>query len=74
MAEEWALESGESIRRVDLHKRYGGNRQGGISPSRSSPNLMIFTDPSGHQYGYRDSWDEKGIFHSRVKVKRATNY
>ena len=59
----WGLQPGESIRRKDLHDEYGGKRQGGISPSNSSPNIMIFTDPeTGHQHGYLDRWEE-GILH-----------
>ena len=59
----WGLQPGETIRRKDLHDEYGGKRQGGISPSSSSPNIMIFTDPeTGHQHGYLDRWEE-GILH-----------
>jgi hypothetical protein len=59
----WGLEPGESIRRKDLHDEYGGKRQGGISPSNSTPNVMVFTDPeTGHQHGYLDRWEE-GILH-----------
>jgi hypothetical protein len=55
----WALEPGDLIRRTDLHDRYGGGRQGGIAPSRTSPNLLIFTDPrAGGRHGYiYDGWD-----------------
>jgi hypothetical protein len=60
----WRLEPGEPIRRVELHDRYGGSRQGGICPSSQTPNVLIFTDPgSGHQHGYYDEWAEDGTFH-----------
>jgi predicted RNA-binding protein with PUA-like domain len=61
---QWWLEPGGRIRRSELHDRYGGGRQGGISPSRKTPNLFIFTDPrSGEQHGYYDRWEADGSFH-----------
>ena len=34
---------------------FGGGRQGGISPSRKSPNIMIFSDQVvGREHGYAD--------------------
>jgi hypothetical protein len=60
----WALQPGEVIERVLLHERYGGSRQGGIAPSRTSPNVMIFSEAaSGEQHGYFDGWREDGCFH-----------
>ena len=60
----WTLLPGDGIRRVDLHSRYGGGRQGGIAPSRRSPNVLIFSEAaSGEQHGYYDEWDTAGIFH-----------
>lgn len=60
----WDLQPGQSIKRTELHERYGGRRQGGIAPSTRSPNVMIFTAPSGHRYGYFDGWhEEDGCFH-----------
>ncbi len=54
----WNLKKGETILRRELHDRYGGGRQGGISPSRKSPNILIFSDQSeGEQHGYHDRWD-----------------
>jgi hypothetical protein len=59
----WDLEPGDRIVRKALHDRYGGGRQGGMSPSRQSPNLMLFTDPaSGQQHGYYDGWATDGVF------------
>ncbi|MET8049067.1 hypothetical protein ABZU75_15855 [Streptosporangium sp. NPDC005286] len=58
------LDPGQEIRRVELHQRYGGSGQGGISPSRTTPNILIFTDPnSGREHGYYDEWAEDGTFH-----------
>jgi len=45
-----------------IHDEYGGNRQGGISPSAKFPYIFIFSGKSGAQYGYRDGWDNDNIF------------
>ena len=45
-----------------IHDEYGGNRQGGISPSAKVPYIFIFTGKSGAQYGYQDWWDNDNIF------------
>lgn len=38
--------------------------KGGIGPSRSSPNVLLFADPAtGEQHGYVDDWQEDGCFH-----------
>jgi predicted RNA-binding protein with PUA-like domain len=59
----WPLRPGETIRRVELHDRFGGSRQDGISPSRTTPNVFVFTDPrSGEQHGYHDQWAPDGSF------------
>lgn len=51
----WTLSKGDRIRRRILHDQYGGGRQGGISPSRQTPNIMIFSDHVvGQGHGYRD--------------------
>ncbi|MDA1003156.1 MAG: hypothetical protein O3B31_07375 [Chloroflexi bacterium] len=62
---EWHLEEGETVRRVELHDRYGGSRQGGIAPSMKSSNVFVFTSAaSGNQHGYFDRWesDDKLIY------------
>ena len=60
----WTLKPGDTIRRTDLHRRYGGAGQGGIEPSAKTPNVFIFTDPRvGLEYGYiYDQWKD-GVFH-----------
>lgn len=60
---EWTLAPGTRIKRTTLHKKYGGRRQGGIAPSTVSPNILIFTAPSGHKYGYHDGLQPDGCFH-----------
>jgi hypothetical protein len=53
--EDWELLPGEQIRRVELHDRYGGGRQGGIAPSATTPNVLVFSAPDvGAQHGYYD--------------------
>jgi hypothetical protein len=60
----WALQPGDKIKRTDLHRRYGGRRQGGIGPSRSTANVFIFSDPiTGKKYGYFDEWKSDGCYH-----------
>ena len=60
----WDLDSNEQIRRTDLHRRFGGQHQGGISPSAQSPNVFIFYDPeAGEQHGYYDEWRADGCLH-----------
>ena len=49
-------------KRSKIHDEFGGNRQGGISPSAKVPYIFIFSGKSGAQYGYRDGWDNKNIF------------
>jgi hypothetical protein len=60
----WALQPGEAIERTMLHERYGGRKQGGIGPSRLSPNVLIFSDPAaGEPHGDFDGWRADGCFH-----------
>ena len=60
----WTLEPGEHVRRVELHDKYGGRRQGGIGPSNQSPNVLVFSDPEvGEQHGYFDRWEGPDEFH-----------
>jgi hypothetical protein len=57
------LAPGDRLLRRELHERFGGREQGGISPSRKVPSVMFFTDPvTGHRHGYYDGWDEDGLF------------
>lgn len=49
-------------RRADIHAKYGGNWQSGISPSANHPYIFIFSGKSGHQHGYKDGWDNPNVF------------
>ncbi len=60
----WTLKPGQRIARKALQEEYGGRTQGGIGPSRKTPNVLIFTDPaSGERHGYYDGWQPDGRFH-----------
>lgn len=50
-------------KRSELHDSYGGNRQGGISPSRKSDVIFLFTGNTGKEYGYEDGWKSSTTFH-----------
>ena len=50
-------------RQQDIHGRFGGQRQGGISTPANSPFVIIFTGEAGKSHGYSDRWDEDGVFH-----------
>jgi hypothetical protein len=63
-AVRWTLRPGDRIRRTEVHTRYGGSGQSGISPSRTTPNILVFTDPrSGERHGYFDQWAADDSFH-----------
>lgn len=53
---------GEEYRRVDLHRKYGGQRQGGISTPAGHPILLLITGEAGELYGYKDGFREDGTF------------
>jgi hypothetical protein len=60
----WDLRPNQSIPRKDLHQRFGGQWQGGISPSAQTPNVFVFYDPeTGEQHGYYDNWQADGCLH-----------
>ena len=48
-------------RRREIHQPYGG-QQGGISTPREWSFVLLFVSQTGEQYGYRDGWDENGVF------------
>ena len=49
-------------RRQEIHKPYGGRWQSGISTPADRPFIFLFSGESGEQYGYKDRWDENGVF------------
>ncbi len=64
MTTQWELNPGESVRRTALQQEFGGRKQGGIGPSRRTPNVFVFSDPeAGERHGYYDGWLGDGCFH-----------
>ena len=53
---------GHVYRRSELHDRYGGQRQGGISTPSQHQFILLFTGESGEQHGYADDWSADGLF------------
>ena len=49
-------------RQTDLHERFGGNRQSGISPCASYPYVFLFSSPRGEEFGYRDGWTSQNEY------------
>ncbi len=49
-------------RRADIHGRFGGQTQGGISTPADAPFIFLFTGRTGGQYGYEDGWRDEDIF------------
>lgn len=56
------FEPEQEYRRSELHEKYAGQPQGGISTPKEHPFIMLFTGETGADYGYRDHWD-KGVFY-----------
>ena len=49
-------------RRLDIHGRYGGQQQGGMSTPKHFPLVLLFTGDAGHVHGYQDSFRADGVF------------
>lgn len=47
---------GKLYKRTEIHDNFGGSRQSGISPSKKSPAIFIFSGKGGEQYGYKNHW------------------
>jgi 5-methylcytosine-specific restriction protein A len=52
----------EYSRLRDIHERFGGQRQGGISTPSGQPFIVLFTGQSGERFGYKDEWVQDGSF------------
>jgi 5-methylcytosine-specific restriction enzyme A len=46
----------------EINDPFGGSRQSGISTSAQTPAIFLFTGDTGEQYGYRDAFDDAGVF------------
>lgn len=56
------FEIGKTYKRSEIHDQYGGNRQGGICPSKKYACIFIFTGSGGKQHGYKNQWENKNVF------------
>jgi 5-methylcytosine-specific restriction protein A len=55
-----ALKPGLMTTRAAMKELFGGGTQGGIIPSNTTPNILIYVDhDSGKKYGYEDGWLEE---------------
>jgi 5-methylcytosine-specific restriction enzyme A len=52
----------EYNRKTDIHGKYKGQTQGGISTPKEFPVVFIFTSDAGEQHGYRDEYRDDGVF------------
>ena len=43
-------------RQSEIHDKFGGNRQSGISPCAHHPFIFLFASLRGDDYGYQDGW------------------
>lgn len=50
-------------RRSEIHGRFGGQSQYGISTPREHPYIFLFTNRQGLRHGYHDYFDDDGDFH-----------
>ena len=58
----WPLRPGDYLTRPERQLRFGGSTQGGIQPSRRSPNVFVYSDPgTAVDFGYNfDGWTADG--------------
>ena len=52
----------EYSRARDIHERFGGQRQGGISTPAGHAFIFLFSGESGERFGYNDAWTHDGSF------------
>ena len=56
------FEIGTTYRRKELHDKYGGQRQHGISTPKCHPMIFLFTSDAGRTHGYNDEFQPDGSF------------
>jgi hypothetical protein len=60
----WDISIGEELTRREIHRRNGGQQQGGISTPKGSTNILLFTSSGGRAYGYHfDGPQPDGTYH-----------
>jgi 5-methylcytosine-specific restriction protein A len=52
----------EYNRKADIHNKYSGQQQGGISTPKGSPFIFLFTSEIGERHGYKDEYRDDGMF------------
>lgn len=52
----------EYRRNSEIHGKYAGQAQGGISTPKKFPVIFVFTSDEGAQHGYTDEYRDDGIF------------
>lgn len=57
-------------RRRDVHGRYGGQPQGGMSTPKDYPVIFLFTGEGGAEHGYRDEFKPDGTYHYTGEAQR----
>jgi 5-methylcytosine-specific restriction protein A len=60
-----SIKPGLLTTRTEMKELFGGGTQGGIIPSNTTPNILIYVDhDSGKKFGYEDGWlaeeDDRG--------------
>src|SRR6476660_3926854 len=59
----WGFEVGRVYnRRSDIHRRFGGQQQGGIITPSQHPLVIIITGEEGLEHGYADRYRPDGAF------------
>lgn len=62
MTEELHFVPGENYLRKEIHDRFGGQEQGGISTPAGGRIVFLFTGEEGQAYGYDDGFQPDGSF------------
>lgn len=60
----WDLRVGDIARRQVIHRRFGGQRQGGISTPANTKLVLLWPNSTGSSHGYDyDGWKTDGSYH-----------
>ena len=54
------LIAGNIYVRKEIHAEFGGSQQGGITPTKDSNKVFIWSNESGPHHGYQDGWSDDG--------------
>ena len=54
------LVPGNIYKRTEVQASYGGSPQGGITPTKDSKKVFIWSNESGPHHGYQDGWSDDG--------------